>query len=42
MKYKFVELLTVDFERSPDAMVRQQITFRYNAMKVGRGGASGG
>lgn len=35
MEYKFLELLSVNFVRSPDEVVRQQICFRYNAMKVG-------
>lgn len=34
MEYKFIELLSVDFERSPDDVVRQQLSYRYNAMKV--------
>lgn len=34
MEYKFLELLSVNFVRSPDEVVRQQICFRYNAMKV--------
>jgi len=33
MNYKFVELLTLNFGRSPDELVRQQITYRYNAVK---------
>jgi len=33
MEYKFVELLALPFRESPDHMVRQQITFRYNALK---------
>jgi hypothetical protein len=33
MEYKFVELLSLPFEASPDDIVRQQITFRYNALK---------
>ena len=38
MSYKFVELLSCNFARSPDELVRQQITYRYNALKVpGRG-----
>ena len=28
-----MELLSVDFSRSPDESVRQSITYRYNAMK---------
>ena len=34
MEYKFVELLSAMFVRSSDEVVRQQITYRYNAMKV--------
>ncbi|RHZ10593.1 hypothetical protein DYB26_007119 [Aphanomyces astaci] len=34
MEYKFVELLSVDFARSPEEIVRQHITFRYNTVKV--------
>ena len=34
MEYKFVELLSATFVRSSDEVVRQQITYRYNAMKV--------
>jgi len=33
LSYKFVELLTCNFGRSPDELVRQQITYRYNALK---------
>jgi hypothetical protein len=33
LEYKFIELLTVDFHRSEDDVVRQQITYRYNAVK---------
>merc|ERR1719491_231389 len=33
MEYKFVELLSCDFGASPEEVVRQQITFRYNSMK---------
>jgi hypothetical protein len=34
MEYKYVELLTINFVRSPDELVRQQITYRYNAQKT--------
>lgn len=34
MEYKFIELLSADFVRSPDDIVRQQISFRYNAIKA--------
>jgi hypothetical protein len=33
MEYKFVELMSCRFERSPQPAVQQQISFRYNAMK---------
>lgn len=33
MEYKFVELLSCDFEASSEDVVRQQITYRYNAVK---------
>jgi len=33
MEYKFVELLSCDFVASPEEVVRQQITFRYNSIK---------
>ena len=33
LSYKFVELLTCNFGRPPDELVRQQITYRYNALK---------
>ncbi len=33
MEYKFVELLSCDFEASSEEVVRQQITYRYNAVK---------
>ncbi|RYG47997.1 hypothetical protein EON67_08020 [archaeon] len=31
--FKFVELLSVNFGRSSDEVVRQQIAFRYNSVK---------
>jgi hypothetical protein len=34
MEYKFVELLSVDFMRTPDEIIRQHISFRYNSMKM--------
>ena len=34
MEYKFVELLSATFVRSSDEVVRQHITYRYNALKV--------
>ncbi|CAJ1367820.1 unnamed protein product [Effrenium voratum] len=33
MEYKFVELLSLSFNASPEEVVRQQITFRYNSVK---------
>jgi len=33
MEYKFVELLSVAFLRSPDDLIRASISFRYNATK---------
>jgi hypothetical protein len=34
MEYKFVELLTCQFRRSEEELVRQHIAFRYNALKA--------
>ena len=33
MEYKFVELLTANFVNSPDELIKQHITYRYNAVK---------
>jgi len=33
MEYKFVELISCNFVASPEEVVRQQITFRYNSVK---------
>ena len=33
MEYKFVELLTLDFVESPEHVVRQHISFRYNSLR---------
>lgn len=33
MEYKFVELLSANFERSPDEVTRASISFRYNSLK---------
>ena len=33
MEYKFVELMSCHFIRSPEEIVQHQITYRYNAMK---------
>jgi hypothetical protein len=34
MEYKFVELLSVAFLRSPDDLIRQAVAFRYNSLKA--------
>lgn len=34
VSFKFVELLSVPFNRSPDDLIRQQITYRYSAVKA--------
>lgn len=34
MEYKFVELMSLQYTRSPEDIVQHQITYRYNAMKV--------
>ena len=34
IEYKFIELLSLDFLASSEEMVRQQITYRYNAIKT--------
>eukprot|EP01009_Symbiontida_sp_KSa7_P003087 NODE_1748_length_550_cov_491.506986_g1413_i0.p1 GENE.NODE_1748_length_550_cov_491.506986_g1413_i0~~NODE_1748_length_550_cov_491.506986_g1413_i0.p1 ORF type:complete len:133 (+),score=26.88 NODE_1748_length_550_cov_491.506986_g1413_i0:32-400(+) len=33
MEYKFVELLCLPFKESPEHVIRQHISFRYNALK---------
>mmetsp|Transcript_31656 Transcript_31656/g.53439 ORF Transcript_31656/g.53439 Transcript_31656/m.53439 type:complete len:227 (+) Transcript_31656:205-885(+) len=33
MEYKFVELLSLEFGRSPEDIVRSHISYRYNSMK---------
>ncbi|CAN0024003.1 unnamed protein product, partial [Sphacelaria rigidula] len=33
MEYKFVELMSLQYARSPEDTVQYQITYRYNAMK---------
>jgi len=33
MEYKFVELLSMDFNASTEEVIRQQITYRYNSVK---------
>lgn len=34
MEYKFVELLSCQFQACSEELVRQQITYRYNVVKV--------
>ena len=34
MEYKFIELLSLQFTASPENVVRDQIAFRYNAVKA--------
>lgn len=33
IEYKFIELLSCDFRASDEEIVRQSITYRYNAVK---------
>lgn len=33
IEYKFIELLSIDFRASDEEIVRQQLAYRYNAMK---------
>jgi len=33
MEYKFVELLSCNFMRTPEAAVRERISYRYNTVK---------
>ena len=33
IEYKFIELLSCDFEASKEEVVRQNITYRYNSLK---------
>lgn len=33
MEYKFIELMSCDFEASPEHVIQHHITYRYNAMK---------
>ncbi|CDJ50958.1 hypothetical protein, conserved [Eimeria brunetti] len=33
MEYKFIELLSCDFHQSSEEVIRQQMSFRYNALK---------
>ena len=33
MEYKFIELLSIDLKASAEEVVRDQIAYRYNAMK---------
>ena len=34
MEYKFVELMSLQYMRSPEDDIQHQITYRYNAMKA--------
>lgn len=34
MEYKYVELVSVEFETSPEDIIREAITFRYNSVKA--------
>ena len=34
MEYKFLEMLTIDFIASPEDIIRQNVTFRYNVLKA--------
>lgn len=34
IEYKFIELLSADFNASQEEVVRQNITFRYNSLKT--------
>lgn len=34
MEYKFVDLLTLPFRESPEDVIRQQITYRYNSVRT--------
>lgn len=33
MEYKFIELLSLNFERSSDETIREHIVYKYNALK---------
>jgi len=33
MEYKFVELLSCQFQASSEEQIKQQVTYRYNAVK---------
>lgn len=33
MEYKFIELLSCEFHQSSEEVIRQQMSFRYNALK---------
>jgi hypothetical protein len=33
MEYKFVELLVLPFKESPEYVIRQQISYRYNSLR---------
>ncbi len=34
MEYKFLEMLTLDFIASPEDIIRENVTFRYNILKA--------
>lgn len=34
MEYKFIELVSLDFETSPEEVIRETISFRYNSVKA--------
>ncbi|KRX05983.1 hypothetical protein PPERSA_01061 [Pseudocohnilembus persalinus] len=34
MEYKFLEMLTIDFIASPEDIIRQNVTYRYNILKA--------
>ena len=33
IEYKFIELLSLEFQASPEETIRQSITYRYNSVK---------
>lgn len=34
LEYKFIELVSLDFETSPEEVIRETISFRYNSVKA--------
>lgn len=34
LEYKYIDLLTIDFETSPEEVIRETISFRYNSVKA--------